>query len=141
MNTDKFNKIAIYNNGSICFPFAPEGIYSHKKSHMKGVYMILFENGDSYIGSSLNIYRRILGHTHVLKANKCTNKVLQASFNAHNRFEVYCLMEMDDNTPTHMPRIMESLFINLLEPTINRMDSSNGHINFNEYIFNIQDKQ
>ena len=71
-----------------------------KELQKSGIYCIInIKNGKKYIGSSKNIYKRLLKHRSLLRKNKHQNKILQNSWNKYNEynFDYYILEYCDEN--------------------------------------------
>lgn len=71
--------------------------FSYNKIH--GIYKILnIINNKVYIGSSINLYKRIKEHFYTLKKDKHSNKYLQNAYNKHliENFKVEILEEVID---------------------------------------------
>ena len=83
-----------------------------------GIYCIInIESGKRYIGSSLNIYQRLLCHRSLLRNQKHENRKLQSAWNKHKEelFDYYILEFCDkENLITR-----EQFYIDTLNPEYN----------------------
>ena len=95
---------------------------------MKGIYIIKFDNGSSYIGRSVNIPKRIRGHKHRLKNKIHKNLFLQNVYNKCGKFVWEILEECEYNT--HGSN--EKKWIKLLSPNLNMTEGGDGGEILNE---------
>lgn len=83
-----------------------------------GIYCIInIESGKRYIGSSLNIYQRLLSHRSNLRGNKHENRKLQSAWNRHKEelFDYYILEFCDKENLINR----EQFYIDTLNPEYN----------------------
>ena len=95
---------------------------------MKGIYIIKFNNGSSYIGRSVDIPKRIRGHKHRLKNKIHKNLFLQNVYNKYGKFVWEILEECEYNT--HGSN--EKKWIKLLSPNLNMTEGGDGGEILNE---------
>src|ERR1017187_10366861 len=83
-----------------------------------GIYIIInILNNKIYIGSAINLYKRLYEHFRTLKENKHKNKHLQSSYNKYKKDNfIYHLLEYC-NKEELIKR--EQYYINLLKPEYN----------------------
>lgn len=90
-----------------------------------GIYRIVnIKNGKCYVGSTMNIHRRIIEHLSRLKTQE-NNIVLQRAWNKYGEssFEV----EVLDKCPKEILLIREQYFIDLLLPEYNLSHLASGY--------------
>ena len=80
-----------------------------------GIYVILC-NGKKYIGSSLNINKRITDHKRELKNNTHHSYLLQAEFNLCNKIDAWCIKQCLNNEVLFEE---EQVFIDTEKPELN----------------------
>lgn len=89
-----------------------------KKLKQSGVYCLInIINNKRYIGSSKNIYQRLLKHRSLLRKNKHENVKLQNSWNKYqeDKFNFYILEFCNENDLL----VKEQHYINTLNPELN----------------------
>lgn len=89
---------------------------------MEGIYLLTFTNGDTYIGRSSNIRKRIYNHSDALKNNRHKNKMMQNIYNKHGEFT----WELLESVPPLNQGKREVYWINELSPTINATKGGDG---------------
>jgi group I intron endonuclease len=89
---------------------------------MKGIYLIKFNNGDTYVGRSNNIIVRIRKHRYQLKKNIHSNSYMQNVYNKHGDFKYELLEEVTNSSLG----IREIFWINELSPTLNLTQGGDG---------------
>lgn len=83
-----------------------------------GIYCIInIESGKRYIGSSLNVYQRLLCHRSLLRNQKHENRKLQSAWNKHKEelFDYYILEFCDKENLINR----EQFYIDTLNPEYN----------------------
>jgi hypothetical protein len=71
--------------------FLPIGTFS-------GIYLLIFNSGLFYIGSSSNINKRIVEHTRILRNKKHYNKKLQEQYDLNPVFQSWCIEKVEDTS-------------------------------------------
>ena len=89
---------------------------------MKGIYIIKFNNGDTYIGRSNNIPHRMRNHKYQLKNNIHKNKHMQNVYNKYGEFNYEIVEEVESNLLGER----EMFWINQLSPTLNLTKGGDG---------------
>jgi len=97
-------------------------INNHIMKQQSGVYCIIINN-KHYIGSSINIKRRIIQHKSDLVCNKHCNQYLQNAYNKHGKIKVKILEVTNEKLEEK-----ELYYINLLKAEYN---IQNPETNFN----------
>ncbi len=86
----KFNRLKIKIRGNYYDVEKFKYNNFNEVSTQQGVYILFFYDQDKvYIGSTKNIYRRLIQHRFELNKNKHINKDLQECYNANNK-DLYC---------------------------------------------------
>jgi len=83
-----------------------------------GIYCIInISNNKRYIGSSKNLYQRLLKHRSLLRGNKHDNRYLQNAWNKHKEdlFEFFIIEFCNED----ILELREQFFINTLKPEYN----------------------
>lgn len=103
---DKLEKVGEYKDGSLAW-------FADKEENV--VYLIQIGE-DAYIGSTEELYNRVLNHISLLKKNFHTSETMQAAFNEYKTFTVYILERVlaNDNLKSH-----EQIYINTFLPKYN----------------------
>ena len=89
---------------------------------MGGIYLLTFSNGDTYIGRSVNIKKRVYTHDYQLRYNKHANTFIQSVYNKHGNFTYEILEEVIDELQSER----EVYWINELSPTLNLTKGGDG---------------
>ena len=89
---------------------------------MGGIYLLTFSNGDTYIGRSVNIKKRVYTHDYQLRYNKHANTFIQSVYNKHGNFTYEILEEVIDELQGER----EVYWINELSPTLNLTKGGDG---------------
>jgi hypothetical protein len=94
---------------------------------VSGIYLITI-NTKGYIGSSVNIKRRLIQHQSDLKNNRHCNKYLQNAYNKYQDFSTTILEEIVDASADELKN-RETYYIKLLKPVCNIQDpETNFHV-------------
>ena len=110
LHFDTFTLIAEYKDCSYKY-------YGEKTEYYNGkgcVYMLVIGQ-DFYIGSTSRIKERFNAHFSTLSNKKCSNKLLQNSFNKHKCFKIYVIMYFEE----YYEDFVENILIRLLRPNLN----------------------
>jgi group I intron endonuclease len=89
---------------------------------MEGIYIIRFNNGDTYIGRSCNVTKRINGHKANLKANTHKNPIMQ---NVYNKYGLYSWTLLESVSPDRQGE-REMYWIEQLSPRLNLTKGGDG---------------
>ena len=82
-----------------------------------GIYAIIHRDGDTYVGSAINIHKRLQQHLYKLRKGSHDNKYLQSAWTAHS--EAHFDFEILETCETESLREREDYWINLLQPSYN----------------------
>lgn len=89
-----------------------------EKLYTSGIYSIKNTvNNKIYIGSSVNIYKRLLKHRSLLRHNRHFNSILQNSYNKN--LECNFIVEIIEIVPVGLIQEREQYFIDTLKPFYN----------------------
>lgn len=94
-----------------------KNLFTEKLTYLKnksGIYQIIINN-HIYIGSSINLYDRLLNHKMRLKRNKHHNKFIQSCYNKYKKCNFIILEECDKN----ILLLREKYWIDSLNPNLN----------------------
>lgn len=89
---------------------------------MEGIYIIRFNNGDTYIGRSCNVTKRINDHKANLKANTHKNPIMQ---NVYNKYGLYSWTLLESVSPDRQGE-REMYWIEQLSPRLNLTKGGDG---------------
>lgn len=106
INYDKLEKVGEYKDGSLTW-------FTDKESDV--IYLIRIGD-DAYIGSTEELYYRVLNHISLLKKDFHTSETMQGAFNKYKTFTVYILERVlsKTNLKSH-----EQEYINTFSPKYN----------------------
>jgi len=107
-----------------------------------GIYLLKI-NGKQYVGSSVNIKKRLRRHRTLLRNNKHDNKYLQNMYNKYKACEYSILEECDSLIEFLELRIKERQWVNKLNAELNLDDPVQGIGGFHEktvYQFDLEGK-
>jgi len=96
-----------------------------------GIYLLKI-NGKQYVGSSVNIKKRLRRHRTLLRNNKHDNKYLQNAYNKHKHCEYKILEECDSLIEFLELRTKEKQWVEKLNAELNLDDPVQGIGGFHE---------
>ncbi len=97
-----------------------KSVISKNLKERKGVYMIKCKN-HFYIGSSINLYNRLMGHKSRLKSNRHENKFMSNCYSKYGKdtFDTLILEYCEDNSTIQDVRTREKYWMDRLNPNMN----------------------